>query len=93
MVEPGAIRPIDCACGKAFIWASEEGIEVQCHSCRRRVLVPFEHLRGRDISCVSSSGGGRRSDGSDVSRRRRLQDWTLIGATRTAMTVNTVIGV
>jgi len=31
MVEPGAIRPIDCACGKAFIWASEEGIEVQCH--------------------------------------------------------------
>ena len=48
MVEPGAIRPIDCACGKAFIWASEEGIEVQCRSCRRRVLVPFEHLRGRE---------------------------------------------
>jgi len=48
MVEPGAIRPIDCACGKAFIWASEEGIEVQCHSCRRRVLVPFEYLRGRE---------------------------------------------
>ena len=47
MVEPGAIRPIDCACGKAFIWASEEGIEVQCHACRRRVLVPFEQLRGR----------------------------------------------
>ena len=40
MVESGDIRPIDCACGKAFIWASEKGIEVQCHSCRRRVLVP-----------------------------------------------------
>jgi hypothetical protein len=25
MVESGEVRPIDCACGKAFIWASETG--------------------------------------------------------------------
>jgi hypothetical protein len=48
MVEPGDIRPIDCACGKAFIWASEKGIEVQCRACRRKVLVPFESLAGRE---------------------------------------------
>jgi hypothetical protein len=48
MVEPGEVRPIDCACGKAFIWASEKGIEVQCRSCRRKVLVPFESLAGRE---------------------------------------------
>jgi hypothetical protein len=46
MVEPGAIRPIDCACGKSFIWASERGIEVQCHACRRKILVPFSELAG-----------------------------------------------
>ena len=48
MVEPGGIRPIDCACGKAFIWASEKGIEVQCRTCNRKVLVPFESLAGRE---------------------------------------------
>ena len=48
MVEPGDIRPIDCACGKAFIWASETGIEVQCRACRRKVFVPFESLAGRE---------------------------------------------
>ena len=48
MVERGEIPPIDYACGKAFIWASEKGIEVQCHACRRRVLVPFESLAGRE---------------------------------------------
>ena len=47
MVEPGGIRPIDCVCGKAFIWASEKGIEVQCRTCRRKMLVPFESLAGR----------------------------------------------
>ena len=47
MVEPGEIPPIDCACGKAFIWASEEGIELQCRACHRKVLVPFKSLVGR----------------------------------------------
>ena len=47
MVEPGDIRPIDCVCGKAFILASEKGIEVQCRTCHRKVLVPFESLAGR----------------------------------------------
>ena len=46
MVESGGIRPIDCACGKAFIWASEQGIQVQCDSCKRRVVIPFESLDG-----------------------------------------------
>ena len=48
MVEPGDVQPIDCACGKPFIWASEEGIEVQCRDCRRKLLVPFESLAGRE---------------------------------------------
>ena len=48
MIERGEIPPIDCACGKAFIWASEQGIEVQCRDSRRKVLVPFESLAGRD---------------------------------------------
>ena len=48
MVEPGDIRPIDCACGKPFIWASEQGIQVQCDACRRRTLIPFESLVGRE---------------------------------------------
>jgi hypothetical protein len=48
MVESGDIRPIDCACGKAFIWASDKGIEVQCHACHRRVVVPFKNLAGRE---------------------------------------------
>jgi hypothetical protein len=46
MAETGGIRPIDCACGKAFIWANEQGIQVQCDSCKRRVVVPFESLDG-----------------------------------------------
>lgn len=46
MVEPGGIRRIDCACGKPFIWASEQGMQVQCDSCKRRVLIPFESLDG-----------------------------------------------
>ena len=48
MVEPGEIPSIDCACGKAFIWANEKGIEVRCRACRRKVLVPFENLAGRE---------------------------------------------
>lgn len=48
MVEPGDVRPIDCACRKAFIWASERGIEVQCDACHRRIVVPFESLAGRE---------------------------------------------
>ena len=48
MVEPGAVRPIDCACGKAFIWASEKGIEWQCDGCHRKLLIPFRELRGRE---------------------------------------------
>jgi hypothetical protein len=48
MVESGDIRPIDCACGKGFIWASERGIEWQCDGCHRKLLVPFEHLAGRE---------------------------------------------
>ena len=47
MVERGEIPPINCACGKAFIWASEKGIEVKCRACHRKVLVPFESLAGR----------------------------------------------
>ena len=47
MVERGEIPPINCACGKAFIWASEKGIEVQCRTCRRKMLVPYESLAGR----------------------------------------------
>ena len=47
MVESGGIRPIDCVCGKAFILASEKGIVVQCRTCHRKVLVPFESLAGR----------------------------------------------
>lgn len=31
-----------------LIFASEEGIEVQCRACRRKVLVPFESLAGRE---------------------------------------------
>ena len=46
MVETGGIRPIDCACGKPFIWASEQGMQVQCDSCKRRVVIPFESLDG-----------------------------------------------
>lgn len=46
MVESGGIRPIDCACGKPFIWVSERGIELQCDGCRRRVLLPFKDLVG-----------------------------------------------
>ena len=46
MVESGEIRPIDCACGKPFIWASERGIEMQCDGCRRRVVLPFKDLAG-----------------------------------------------
>jgi hypothetical protein len=40
------IQEIKCACGKAFIWASEEGIEEQCHGCHRKVIVPYRNLRG-----------------------------------------------
>ena len=50
MVEPGDIRPIDCACGKVLIFASEKGIEVPCRACRRRVFVPFESLAGQEHS-------------------------------------------
>jgi len=46
MVGPGGFRPIDCACGKAFIWASEQGMQVQCDSCKRRAVIPFESLDG-----------------------------------------------
>ena len=48
MVESGDVQPIDCACGKAFIWASEQGVEVQCRACRRKILVPFKSLTGRE---------------------------------------------
>ena len=48
MVESGGIRPIDCVCGKPFIFASEKGIEVQCRSCKRKVVVPFGSLAGRE---------------------------------------------
>jgi hypothetical protein len=48
MVESGGIRPIDCVCGKAFIFASQKGIEVQCRACKRKVFVPFESLAGRE---------------------------------------------
>ena len=40
------IQEIACACGKTFIWANEEGIEVQCHGCHRKVIVPFGNLGG-----------------------------------------------
>jgi hypothetical protein len=46
MVETGGFRPIDCACGKAFMWASEQGMQMQCNSCKRRIAVPFESLDG-----------------------------------------------
>ena len=46
MVESGEVRPIECACRKAMIWASEAGIEWQCRDCGRKVLVPFRELRG-----------------------------------------------
>ena len=46
MVESGEVRPIDCACGKPFIWLSEQGVQFQCDGCRRRVLVPFQDLAG-----------------------------------------------
>ena len=48
MVASEEIGPIDCACGKAFIWASDKGIEVQCHGCHRKVVVPFKSLTGRE---------------------------------------------
>ena len=48
MVESGAVRPIDCACGKAFMCASELGIEWQCDACHRQLLIPFGELRGRE---------------------------------------------
>ena len=46
MVEPGEIRPIDCVCRKAMIWASEAGIEWQCKDCGRKALVPFKEFKG-----------------------------------------------
>jgi hypothetical protein len=48
MVESGEIRPIECACGKPFIWTSETEMEVQCHGCRRRLRVPFSKLISRN---------------------------------------------
>jgi hypothetical protein len=46
MAGPDSIRAIRCACGKSLIWASAKGIEWQCRSCDRRLLVPFEDLAG-----------------------------------------------
>lgn len=49
MVESGEIRPIECACGKPFLWANEKGMEVQCHGCNRRILLPFAKLVSRNV--------------------------------------------
>ena len=49
MVEPGEIRPIKCACGKPFLWASQQEMEVQCDACKRRILLPFAKLVSRNL--------------------------------------------
>mgnify|MGYP001562370016 FL=1 len=49
MVESGEIRPIECACGKPFLWASQQEMEVQCHACNRRILLPFAKLVSRNL--------------------------------------------
>ena len=61
MVASEAIGPIDCACGKAFIWASDRGIEVQCHGCNRKVVVPFKSLTGREIEVLELVARGLRN--------------------------------
>ena len=49
MVESGEIRPIECACGEPFLLASQQEMEVQCHACRRRILLPFSKLVSRNM--------------------------------------------
>ena len=71
MVEPGAVRPIECVCHKAMIWASGVGIEWQCRDCGRKVLVPFGELQGlehlqRFMSGWRDEERGRGSSGTGV---------------------------
>ena len=49
MVESGEIQSIECACGKPFLWASQQEMEVQCHACNRRILLPFAKLVSRNL--------------------------------------------
>jgi hypothetical protein len=39
-------KGLPCACGKSFIWFTVDGIEFACRQCKRKVIVPWENLRG-----------------------------------------------
>lgn len=43
--EPERLR---CVCGKLLLRATATGIEVHCRGCERRLVIPFEALRGRE---------------------------------------------
>ena len=49
MVESGEIQSIECACGKPFLWTSDREMEVQCHSCNRKILLPFTEFVNRTV--------------------------------------------
>ena len=49
MVESEGVRPIECACGKPFLWTSEQEMEVECHGCRRKIRLPFSKLVSRNL--------------------------------------------
>ncbi len=40
------MRKLLCVCGKPVVWLSLGGIEFDCARCSRKVLIPYEHLRG-----------------------------------------------
>ena len=51
---PGAARgavaegpkEIRCVCAKTFIWFRTNGVEFSCRQCKRKVVVPWDQLRG-----------------------------------------------
>lgn len=42
------LEKLQCACGALLLRASTRGIEVYCRRCERRLLIPFEELRGKE---------------------------------------------
>ena len=43
-----ALEKLPCACGALLLRPNATGIEVHCHRCKRRVLIPFNELKGKE---------------------------------------------
>ena len=42
------LEKLPCACGALLLRVNTKGVEVYCRRCERRLLIPFEELRGKE---------------------------------------------